>query len=41
MHGQVDERTFVAGVETVPEIIGFVAAAAEAWGAHPRRLMQL
>lgn len=39
--GRADEQTFVAGVETVPAIVGFVAAAADAWGVHPRRLMQL
>jgi serine/threonine-protein kinase RsbW len=35
------ERVFEATVEQIPEVIALVAGQAEAWGLHPRRLMQL
>lgn len=35
------ERVFEATVEKIPDIIALVAGQAEAWGLHPRRLMQL
>jgi len=35
------ERVFEAKTDTIPEVIGFIAGEAEAWGLHPQRLMQL
>ena len=32
---------FAAKVDTIPDVIGFIAGEAEAWGLHPQRLMQL
>jgi serine/threonine-protein kinase RsbW len=39
--GPVVERVFEATTDTIPEVIGFIAGQAEAWGLHPQRLMQL
>lgn len=39
--GAVVERVFAADTDALPEVIGFIAAAAETWGLHPQRLMQL
>jgi serine/threonine-protein kinase RsbW len=39
--GPVVERVFKATTDTIPEVIGFIAGQAEAWGLHPQRLMQL
>ena len=39
--GAVVERVFEAKTEAIPEVIGFIAEQAEAWGLHPQRLMQL
>jgi serine/threonine-protein kinase RsbW len=39
--GESVERTFLASVEKLPDVIAFVRGQAEAWGVHPRRLMQL
>ena len=40
-HGAGASACSPANVETVPDIIAFVAGAARAWGVHPHRLMQL
>ena len=37
----VIERTFTANIEVVPDMVGFVAAQAEAAGLHPKRVMHL
>ncbi len=39
--GAVVERVFEAKTDAIPEVIGFIAGQAEAWGLHPQRLMQL
>ena len=39
--GAASEQVFAANVETVPEVMRFVVAAARAWDMHPHRLMQL
>ena len=35
------ERVFVASLETIPEMIGFVSEAAALMGVHPKRIMHL
>jgi serine/threonine-protein kinase RsbW len=35
------ERMFAATIERIPDVIAFVGEQGEAWGLHPRRLMQL
>jgi anti-sigma regulatory factor (Ser/Thr protein kinase) len=37
----IAERVFEATTDTIPDVIGFIAGEAEAWGLHPQRLMQL
>lgn len=41
MSDGISERVYLADDDQLPDVISFVASAAEEWGLHPQRLMQL